>query len=506
MADRYRQIFENANDVIYTTDLEHRITALNKAGIDLTGYSCDEVIGKKMDLIVPAQYILLFEEMKNRMIAGQVSAIYEIEVLTRHGRGFPAEVSARLIYDLDEPVGIQGILRDVSDRKRLQEQFLRSQRLEAVGQLTGGIAHDFNNMLTIILGYADATMESLGSNHPAYGQVDGIRKSADRASALARQLLAFSRRQVLQPRVLQINSVISDVEKLLMKLIGDEVELATDLDPEVGLVKADPGQIEQILMNLVINARDAMPRGGKITVTTSNSQAMDTGARESHFPYVLLEVADTGHGMNEETLSHIFEPFFTTKEVGKGTGLGLATVYGIVKHSGGFIWAESRPGHGATFRILLPETSEALTDTDEIPPILRAGGGAEVVLVVEDEAELRELIAQTLRYRGYTVLEATNGADALRVLQECEDPIDVAIIDIVMPKMGGVALAEHIAICRPGTSIMFMSGYADDAILLKTGLNSTVQILQKPFEPSRLAEKIREILDENKVKTKAAAR
>jgi two-component system, cell cycle sensor histidine kinase and response regulator CckA len=505
MADRYRQIFENATDVIYTTDLEHRITALNRAGIDLTGYSDDEVIGRNMDLLVPAQYILLFEEMKNRMIAGQVSAIYEIEVVTRHGRSFPAEVSARLIYDSDEPVGIQGILRDVSDRKRLQEQFLRSQRMEAVGQLTGGIAHDFNNMLTIILGYANETMESLGATHPAYRQVDGIRKSADRASSLARQLLAFSRRQVLQPRVLQINRVISDVEKLLTRLIGEDVELATDLDPDVGLVKADPGQIEQVLMNLVINARDAMPMGGKITVTTSNSEVMNTGPRESHFPYVLLEVADTGDGMSEETLSHIFEPFFTTKEAGKGTGLGLATVYGIVKHSGGFIWAESRPGHGSTFRILLPETNEALTDNGETRR-LRVGGGAEVVLVVEDEAELRELIAQTLRDKGYTVIEATDGADALRVLQNCEHPIDVAIIDIVMPKMGGVALAEQIAIGRRGTSIMFISGYANDAILLKTGLDCNVQFLQKPFEPSRLAEKIREILDQNNVKTKAAAR
>ncbi len=503
MADRYRQIFENANDVIYTTDLEHRVTALNKAGVELTGYNSDEVLGKSIDLIVPSEYILLFDQMKERMIAGQVSAIYEVEILTRDGRRFPAEVSARLIYEADGPVGIQGILRDVTERKRLQEQVWRSQRMEAVGQLAGGIAHDFNNLLTIILAYTNITMDSVGADHPVYRHVEGIRKSVQRASSLTRQLLAFSRRQVLQPRILQINSVISDLQKLLTRLIGENIELLTDLDPAIGLVKADSGQIEQVLMNLVINARDAMPNGGRITVTTKNSVLTDADAREYHYVepghYVVIEVVDTGHGMDAETLSHIFEPFFTTKEAGKGTGLGLATVYGIVKQSGGYIWANSEPGQGATFRILLPRTIEIFAEDDSRGDTQKSRHGVETVLLVEDEHELRDLLAHTLRKRGYTVIEAADGAGALRVVAECRGPIHVAVLDMVMPRMGGRALANYLAALRPETSVVFISGYSDDAALQRDGLDSAAHFLQKPFEPARLAEKIREVLDLQKV-------
>jgi PAS domain S-box-containing protein len=499
MEDRYRQIFENANDVIYTTDLEHNITALNKAGVELTGYSLDQVIGRTIDIIVPSEYIVLLDVMKERMMAGQSSAIYEIEVATREGSRLPVEASTRLIYDSGKPIGIQSILRDVSERKRLEKQLWASQKMEAVGQLAGGIAHDFNNILTIILGYTKLASDSIDSSHPVFRDITGIRKAVERASSLTRQLLAFSRRQILRPRVLHLNNVISDLEKFLMRLIGENVVLVTDLEPGAGMIKADQGQVEQVLMNLVINARDAMPDGGRITVTVRNADLTEEDAREYHYvqigPYVMIEVADTGLGMDEETMSHIFEPFFTTKEAGKGTGLGLATVYGIVRQSGGYIWVYSEPGQGASFRVFLPRTSEEfIEDAAEIEE-RPSRNGMEVVLLVEDEEELRSLLRDTLLRKGYKVLEAMNGREALRVAEEYQGPIHLAVTDMVMPIMGGRDLADQLAASRPQTPVVFMSGYLNDSAIHHQGLESSAHFLQKPFEPAALAEKIREVLD-----------
>lgn len=499
MQNRYRLIFENANDVIYTTDLGHNVTALNKAGEVLTGYRAEEVLGKNLDLIVPREYTPVFEEMKSLMLAGQPSTVYEIEVLTRKGRQLPVEINSSLIYEDGRPTGIQGILRDVSERKRLEEQLWRAQKMEAVGQLAGGIAHDFNNILTIILGYTNLSFESIKPDHPVFRNIEGIRKAVERASSLTLQLLAFSRRQVLRPRVLRLNTVISDLQKLLTRLISEDVELVTVLDPNIGFVRADPGQIEQVLMNLVINARDAMPEGGKILISTSNAELTEEDAREYHYvvpgPHVMIEVADTGYGMDDYTLAHIFEPFFTTKEAGKGTGLGLATVYGIVKQSGGYIWAFSEPGQGASFRIYLPRTSEVILQDESRAKPQRSPKGAEVVLLVEDEQELRALLRQSLESKGYTVLEAGNGVDALHAAGEHKGPIHIAVTDMVMPKMGGQSLAQHLTAEHPETQVLYISGYSNDAAIRRDGLASAVHFLQKPFEPTILAEKIREVLD-----------
>jgi len=499
MEDRYRQIFENANDVIFTTDLEHRVTALNKAGQTVTGYTFDEISGRKLDLILPNEYFRLTDQMKEHLVAGQHAATYEVEVITHEGAHLPFEANTRLIFDEGKAVGLQSILRDVSERRRLEKQLWASQKMEAVGQLAGGIAHDFNNILTIVLGYAKLAADSIDTHHPVFRDISGIHKAVERACSLTRQLLAFSRRQVLRPTVVHLNSVLLDLEKLLKRLIGENIVLVTDLDPDAGMVKADQAQVEQVLMNLVINARDAMPSGGRITITVRNAELTAEDALEYHYvqvgSYVMIEVADTGIGMDEETLARIFEPFFTTKAAGKGTGLGLATVYGIVKQSGGYLWAYSEPGQGASFRVFLPRTAEAPTEQPAAFEERTSKNGAEVVLLVEDEEELRWLLRDSLVRKGYRVLEAMNGREAVRVAQEYQGPIHLAVTDMVMPVMGGRDLAEQLATSRPQTRVVFMSGYLNDSAVHQQGLESSAHFLQKPFEPGMLAEKIREVLD-----------
>ncbi|MBI4475330.1 MAG: response regulator, partial [Acidobacteria bacterium] len=366
-------------------------------------------------------------------------------------------------------------------------------------QLAGGIAHDFNNIITIILGYTDIALQNLPADHSAYQNVEGIRKAVNRASSLTRQLLAFGRRQVLRPRTLQLNAVVTDVQKLLTRLIGEDIELATELDPNLGSVRADAGQLEQVLMNLVINSRDAMPEGGTITIRTRNAHLTETEARKNHYvvpgSYVLLEVHDTGHGMDNETMSRMFEPFFTTKESGKGTGLGLSTVYGIVKQSGGYIWAASGPGLGTTFHVYLPITMESPAFDDSQVSALRSQGSSEVVLLVEDETELRALLSQSLRKCGFVVLEAVNGIEALAMACTHRQPIDIVVTDMVMPRMGGRSLVSQLAADHPETAVLYMSGYSNDAAIRRDGLAPEMHFLQKPFEPHILARKIREVLD-----------
>ena len=386
------------------------------------------------------------------------------------------------------------------ERKRLEEQLWRSQKMEAIGQLAGGIAHDFNNILTIILGYTNLTFDRITADDPVYRNIEGIRKAADRATALTGQLLAFSRRQVLRPRIFRIDTVVTDLHKLVTRLIGENIELLTDLAPDLGLVKADPGQIEQVLMNLVINARDAMPDGGRITIAARNAELTAQDAREYHYvvpgSFVLIEVTDTGEGMDEETLAHIFEPFFTTKEAGKGTGLGLATAYGTVKQSGGYIWAFSEPGCGATFQIFLPRRSELSEEQEPHVQHIKSSEGNEVVLLVEDEDELRSLLRDSMQGKGYRVLEAANGVEALDVARGYDGPIHVAVTGMVMPKMGGRPLAEQLSEARPETLMVFMSGYLNDAAIRRDGLTAKMHFIQKPFEPTALANKIREVLDD----------
>ena len=388
--------------------------------------------------------------------------------------------------------------------RRSEEQLRQSQKLEAVGQLAGGIAHDFNNLLTVINGNSELLLRGLRDEKQSE-RVQEIRKAGERAAQLTRQLLAFSRKQVLQPVVLNLNSIIPDTDKMLRRLIGADVDFLTSLEPELWPVKADPGQIEQVLMNLAINARDAMPQGGKLTIQTANvyldeSYAHGHAAAVSPGPYVMLAVSDTGHGMDAETRSRIFEPFFTTKEKGKGTGLGLSTVYGIVKQSGGNIWVYSEVGRGTTFKIYLPSVAEASEQrAPEAAPREGVPQGSETVLLVEDEEVVRRLARDILELNGYRVLEAADCREALSLCESHEGPIHLLLTDVVMPQMNGRELSECALALRPAMRVLYMSGYTDDSIVHHGVLDAGVAFLEKPFTPDAVARKVREVLDDAQV-------
>jgi two-component system cell cycle sensor histidine kinase/response regulator CckA len=372
--------------------------------------------------------------------------------------------------------------------------------MEAVGRLAGGVAHDFNNLLTVITGYSELLLRSLASGAPERLHAEEIRKAADQAAALTGQLLAFGRKQMLAPQVLDPNDLIRDMEKMLRRVIGEDIDLATSLAESLGCVRADPGQLQQVVLNLAINARDAMPHGGKLTIETSNVTLDRAYARKylevQTGQYVLLAVSDTGCGMSQEVRSHLFEPFFTTKEIGKGTGLGLSTIYGIVKQSGGHIAVYSEPGQGTTFKVYLPQVDEAGTAAPAAPAIQGLPGGNEVVLLVEDQDRVRGLTREVLSRCGYTVLEAPNGCEGLRLVQEHAGPIHLLMTDVVMPEMNGRALADRLASLRPEIRVLFTSGYTDGAVVRHGVLKAKTAFLQKPFTPEGLAAKVREVLDQ----------
>ncbi len=417
----------------------------------------------------------------------------------------PDEQLLKMVADVGLKIGQFGERARAEDAlRRTEVQLQQSQKMEAVGRLAGGVAHDFNNMLTVIRGYSELVLSRLAPTDGFRKELEEVKKAADRASGLTGQLLAFSRRQFIAPKVLDLNAVIHNMEGMLRRLLGEDiVELCTVLDPDVGQLKADPGQVEQVIMNLAVNARDAMPSGGRLTVETGNVQF---GNRRNRPPmgaepgsYIALVVRDTGHGMDEETQSHIFEPFFTTKEKGKGTGLGLSTVYGIVKQSGGFIEVESKPGRGATFKIFFPRVDGTTQGTESVT----AGGdpikGRETVLLVEDEPGVRRLVNETLRLHGYTVLEARHGIEALLTGAKHLGPIHLLLTDVVMPQMSGPEVAEKLATVRPEVKVLYMSGYPDHPAFSKGGVDTEHCFLQKPFTPSTLAQKVREVLDGSKV-------
>jgi CheY-like chemotaxis protein len=386
----------------------------------------------------------------------------------------------------------------------LEQQFRQAQKMEAVGRLAGGVAHDFNNMLNVILGYTDLLLDGVPEGDPRHKKLTEIRKAGDRAAALTRQLLAFSRKQVMQPVVLSLNDLVRETSSMLGRLIGEHIQLKTILAPELWPVKADPGQIDQVLVNLAVNARDAMPNGGILTIETCNISLDENYARlhgiqlDSARDFVLLTVSDTGVGMSQEVLAHIFEPFFTTKEKGKGTGLGLATVYGIIKQSGGFIWAYSEPGQGSSFKVYLPGVSAASEVRPPPPrdaPAARTGETAgRTILVVEDEDALRNLLVSSLEQSGYNVLAASNPAVALALARDHAGPIDLLLTDMVLPAMDGLTLSQNIAHQRPGIRVIFMSGYTETSFRDPRGPLSEKEFLQKPFSHATLLEKIRVLL------------
>jgi nitrogen-specific signal transduction histidine kinase/CheY-like chemotaxis protein len=403
------------------------------------------------------------------------------------------------------------ILMDVTERKAaeetrkrlkiVEEQLRQSQKMEAVGKLAGGVAHDFNNLLTAISGYSDLLLHRLPDYSTLRRDVEEIRKAGDRAATLTRQLLAFSHRQVLQPKVLDLNNVVTKMGQMLRRLIGEDIELSIDLSPSLSLVKADPGQIEQVIVNLVVNARDAMPDGGRITIATTGADLSSSYAAVHPEvvpgPHVLLSVANTGHGMNDETQMHLFEPFFTTKEGGKGSGLGLATVYGIVQQSGGHLRVNSAADRGSTFLIYLPrvEPPEDGVQGADRSLLPHPSPGTETVLLAEDEEVVRRFAREILSGNGYKVLEAGSGREALLLSEAYRGEIQLLLTDVVMPKMSGRELTERIRPLRPDLRILYMSGYTDDAILRHGVLEDGIPFLQKPFTPEGLARKVREVLD-----------
>jgi PAS domain S-box-containing protein len=497
---RYRDLFENANDLIYTHDLEGNFTSANRKASQFTGYTIEEITGLNVAQILAPGYLALASENISRKLAGETDATtYQIEIIHKDGTQLPVEVSSRLIYEGDRPIGVQGIARDISERIRLEQQLRQSQKMEAIGRLAGGVAHDFNNLLTAIIGYSHLALSRLAADDPLREEIREIKLAGKRAAALTSQLLAFSRKQVLQPVVLNLNEVISNMVNMLRRVIGEDIELIKSLDPLIGQVKADPGQIEQVILNLAVNARDAMPRGGKLVIETANlcieNEHSIQHPEVQPGRYVALSVSDTGCGMDQQTLSRIFEPFFTTKSRDKGTGLGLSTVYGIIEQSGGHLEVTSEPGRGTTFRIYLQRTDEPADNSPRLDEIEMRIDGTETVLLVEDDALVRKLAADILRERGYTVYDVSAGEDAYQVIEDKGEEIDLLLTDVVMPMISGREIADKIRTAHEKVKVLFMSGYMDDIVLHHSAPGEDIPFLKKPFTPIDLARKVRAILD-----------
>ncbi len=441
----------------------------------------------------------LVEETEEATFSGKPFRA-EYRMFRRDGKVIWVNDTAAVVHDSDGNTLLHGVMVDVSERKQLETQLRQAQKMQAVGRLAGGIAHDFNNLLTVITGYAHSLLER---DHPAEDEVrrsaERIGSAAARAAALTRQLLAFGRRQMLEPRVLNLNFVIADMDKIMRRLVTENIEIVTKLGANLGSVKADPAQIEQVILNLVINARDAMPEGGVLTVETANFE-LDRGYADEHStvrrgPYVMLAVSDTGMGMDADTQARIFEPFFTTKEMGKGTGLGLSTVYGIVEQSEGYIWVYSEPGRGSSFKTYLPRVDQAAQAVLKPTIELSAIHGTEKILLVEDDRMVRDLAQSVLRNCGYTVIAPERIADMESVCREYAGWVDLLLTDVVMPGVSGRDLASSMTSLRPDMKVLYMSGYTDNAIVHKGLLDPGIWFLPKPFTPATLAAKVREVLD-----------
>jgi two-component system cell cycle sensor histidine kinase/response regulator CckA len=500
-AKRLALALENNSEMICLGDERGRAVFVNQALLNACGFREEELIGKKFDdtLLSPNNRPNLGREIQAR-IASEGRWSGECLQRTKDGTDVPVFLCIGLIRDKDGRVtGSFGISQDITEKRHLEEQLRRAQKMEAVGQLAGGVAHDFNNLLMVIIGYAGDLVERLEHGSPLRREANEIAKAGQRAASLTRQLLAFSRQQVLEPKVLNLNTVVEDLKKMLGRLISEDIELITSLDPAIGEVKADQGQIEQAIVNLAVNARDAMPAGGRLTIRTENS-VVDESFTRMHPPmqpgdYVQLSVVDTGVGMDAKTLARVFEPFFTTKAPGKGTGLGLATVYGVVKQSGGYIWASSEPRKGARFDIYLPRVHAFAQEKTSGTGHDAARQGTESILLVEDDEALRSLILDTLQQWGYRVFEAADGHDAMRIAQERSADIDLLLTDVVMPGMNGTQVAEKVVALNPDIKVLFMSGYADLGPGQEDFFGKDRRLLQKPYKLPELARTIREALE-----------
>ncbi len=505
---RFRSIVESSPMGIhmYRLETDGRLifTGANSAADTILGVDNSQFLGRSIEAAFPPLAGTEVPERYRQASAtgapwsteqviyadGQIQGAYEVHAFqTAPGR------MAALFLDITERK------RAEQERERLSAELRQAQKMEAVGRLAGGVAHDFNNLLTGILGYCDLITERVGTDDPVAQDVGEIRSAGERAAVLTRQLLAFSRKQIMQPRVISVAAVVSEVQKLVGRLLGDDVELDIRWATDVGAIRADPVQVQQVILNLAINARDAMPEGGRLTIACSEWQNDGDGAVDNiRMPpgrYVLVTVTDTGSGMDAETLSHIFEPFFTTKEVGKGTGLGLATVHGIVTQSGGSISVASAVGEGTTFRVYFPRVAPAEEDRAWVQPVDEATEGSEIVLLVEDSPEVRGFVHQALTVRGYTVLEATGPEEALAIVRARQGRIDLLLTDVVMPGMSGPALAQQLTRLHPGLKVLFMSGYTEESTVRYGVLEHSLNFIQKPFRPDALSRRIRQIMDES---------
>lgn len=521
--EQYRLIAENTSDLICMVDFDGNFTYVSPSYREVLGYPPESLLGSSSFSLLHPDEIELAEEIKMESAASRKPIWSELRVKHHNGswkifetlgnwicdsQGLP-QYCVLVSRDITQRKEAEETLRTSEEKLRLSEEQLRmSQKLEAIGQLAGGVAHDFNNLLTVITGYSDLVLARLEDSDDNRPKIEEIKRAAQRASSLTRQLLAFSRKQVLQPKLFNLNDLVADMTKMLQRLIGENIQMNTCFAQETP-INADPGQIEQVLMNLVVNARDAMPNGGRVSIETSQVEIDETYA-STHLhmapgSYVMLAVSDTGKGMDAETQKHVFEPFFTTKELGKGTGLGLSTVYGIVKQSGGSIWVYSEPGLGTVFKVYLPLASAKAAESTVDQTESRIPRGNETIMIVEDEPQIRDLTLECLTHCGYNVLTAADGTEALQLIKGTERPVNLIVSDVVMPKMSGRELAERVAQIRPLTKVLFISGYTNDAIVNHGVLDGGMWFLQKPFAFDALARRVREVLDSEPSEVQAGA-
>jgi PAS domain S-box-containing protein len=504
---RYMSLFEDAPFGYLVTDAHGVIENANRAAANLLNISPWHLQGKPLFVFLTAPDRSYFRSLLARLRAGETASDREVILKAREREPFAAMLTVMRDHGSPDKGGqLRWSIRDISERKAAQEalrqseeQLRHSQRLESVGRLAGGIAHSFNNLLAAIAFHSELLCDGLEEDDPRRGHVDRIQKAGERAATLARQLLAFGRKQVLQPRVVSLNEILWSMEPMLRKLIGENIELEVTLSPEAGSLNADLGQLEQVILNLVVNARDAMPYGGRLTLATKNVEISETEAGDRHElspgPYLEFSVADTGTGIPPEILEHLFEPFFTTKERFHGSGLGLATVHGIVHQSGGHVRVESEAGKGSRFCVLLPRVDQPAEAVPAPRPARAAARGSEIVLLVEDEQNIREPAVEILESRGYQVLAARDGSEALSLAERHKGPIHVLVTDVIMPGLSGSQLAEQLVPQRPEMRVLYISGYPEDAIAHHGVLNPEQNFLQKPFPPGQFLAKIRDVLD-----------